>query len=201
MSVRTGTGIGGRRRRSPRWASIAVLPLGLTLSGFFVWQGSEAAFTAQTSNPGNSFSAGTVTLSDDDTGVAMFTMSGLRPGSTDTKCITVTYTGSLAATVKLYVAPGDYTGTGLGTYLNLTVQEGTGGSYASCTGFVSSAADYTGTLGAFAAARTSSATGVGSFAPTAGQSRAYRFTYTLADNNAAQGLNSQVTLTWEAASS
>src|SRR3712207_7319239 len=43
-------------------------------------------------------------LSDDDSGSAMFTATGLKPGSTGTKCIQVTYGGSLAAAVKLYVS-------------------------------------------------------------------------------------------------
>ena len=189
------------KRRFGRWALVAGLPIGLVLSGGLIWQASQAAFTATTSNSANSFAAGTVTLADDDTGTYMFSVSGLEPGSTGQHCITVTYGGSIAAAVKLYVAAGGLTGTGLAAYLNLTIEEGAGGSFGSCAGFVSAATDFTGTMAAFATASTNSATGVGSFAPTgAAQSEVYRFTYTLADNNAAQGLNSLVTFTWGATS-
>jgi hypothetical protein len=187
--------VGERTRRILACA----VPAGLVLSGLLVWHSSSAAFTAETSNPGNSFSAGTVTLSDDDTGTAMFTVTGLRPGSTGTNCLAVGYTGSLAAAVRLYVAPGDYTGTGLGTYLSLTVDEGTGGAFGSCSGF-SGSSIYSGTLANLASSSTDSATGVGTWAPTGSATRTYRFTYTLADNNSAAGLNSQVTFTWQASS-
>ncbi|MDP9398640.1 MAG: hypothetical protein M3P96_12860 [Actinomycetota bacterium] len=91
--------------------------------------------TATTANGPNTWSAGTVAISDDDTGSAMFTATALRPNDTGNKCILVTYNGSLAASVKLYAAA---TGT-LGTYLDLTVQKGTGGSFANCTGFTGAA--------------------------------------------------------------
>ena len=43
----------------------ATVPLGIIASGVLVWQASYAAFSATTTNPSNTFSAGTVTLTDD----------------------------------------------------------------------------------------------------------------------------------------
>ncbi len=188
-------------RRLGRWSLVAGVPVGLMLSAVWVWQDSQAAYTATTTNAGNGFSAGTVTLHDDDSGVAMFSVAGLQPGDVGEKCIAVTYGGSLDAAVRLFVAPGDVTGTGLDGYLQLKVEQGTGGSSASCTGFTPTSTIVNGTLAAFAAASTDAATGVGTFDPTsAGQSAVYRFSYSVADDNAAQGLTCQVAFTWEASS-
>ncbi len=188
----------GRAQRFVRWALVTSVPLGLLLSSAWVWQGSQAAYTGVTSNSGNTFSAGTVSLTDDDSGTALFTVSGLQPGSTGQRCLTVSYHGTLGAQVKLFVTPGSVTGTGLDAYLVLKVEEGTGGSNASCAGF-SGTQIFNSTLGSLAGSATNSATGLGSWAPTgAGQNRVYRFTYGLQDDNAAQGLNCQASFTWEA---
>lgn len=147
-----------------RWAAI---PAAMLASGALVATGSYSAFSATTSNPTNNWSVGTVALSDDDTNVAMFTATGLKPGSTGTKCIAVTSTGSLASAVKLYgTAPA--TTNALSTSINLTVTQGTGGSFGSCTGFTALATGssiYTGTLAAFGTAATTFATGLGTWTP------------------------------------
>ena len=61
--------------------AVLAVPLGLLGSGALVWQASYAAFTAQTTSPGNSWSTGSVALTDDDAGAAMFSRTGLAPGS------------------------------------------------------------------------------------------------------------------------
>ncbi len=180
------------------WLRWAAVPTALVASSALVWQGSQAAFSGSTDNGANSFASGTVSLSDDDAAVAMFNVSNLKPLDTGTKCITVTYNGSLAAAVKLYAAN---TG-GLGTYLDLTVEQGTGGSSGSCAGFVAGSTLYNGTLAGLASSATNYGNGIAAFSPTgSGQNRTYRFTYTVQDNNAAQGLSSSATFTWEAQNS
>lgn len=184
-----------------RWAA---LPAALLASGALVATGSYSAFSATTSNPTNNWSVGTVALSDDDTNVAMFTATGLKPGSTGTKCIAVTSTGSLASAVKLYgTAPA--TTNALSTSINLTVTQGTGGSFGSCTGFTALATGssiYTGTLAAFGTAATTFATGLGTWTPTgtASETRVYQFTYTIdpAAPNTTQGGTAAIGFTWEA---
>ena len=182
------------RPRTARLRTWAAPLVAVAVSGLVVTQSSYAAFSKTTSNPTNNWTAGTVTLSDDDdTNTAMFTATLLTPGSTGTKCIVVTSTGSLASTVKLY-ATGYSTTNALGTYLDMVIDEGTGGTFAtsgptSCTGFTFGANDFTGTLAAFAAAKTSFASGVSSWAPAGGaQSKTFRFTYTL---NAAAPIGTQ----------
>ena len=160
-----------------------------------------AAFTSTTANAANSWSAGTVALTDDDSGTAMFAATAMAPGDSVTRCITVSYSGSVDAAVRLY---GSITGgTGLGTYLNLTVERGAGGSFADCTGFVSAESVYNGTLAGFASTHTGFANGAGTWAPVGGapvDTMTFRFTTTLQDNNAAQGLSATAAFTWEAQS-
>ncbi len=160
--------------------------------------GSRAAFNSTTSNGSNSFAAGTVVLSDDDAGSVMFNLSGMKPGDTATKCINVSYTGSLPANVHLY---GSVAG-GLGAYLDTTVDIGSGaagGASSDCTGFVSSANLFGGTLTGFGAAHSNFGNGAAGFdGATNPSTRSYRVTVTLQDNNAAQGQSSTATFTWEA---
>lgn len=94
-------------------------------------------------------------------------------------------------------------GSGLDAYLDLVVEEGTavsGGIFDNCTGFISGATIYTGgTLADFAVAHTNFGNGAGTWVPSANpESRVYRFTVTLQDNNAAQTLGATATFTWEA---
>jgi hypothetical protein len=185
-------------RRSRRIAFGAAILIGWAGSGLLVWQASYAAFSATTVNNGNSWTAGTVALADDDSAATLFTATGLGGGATGTKCIKVDYTGTLASTVKVY-ATGALTGTGLGTYIDLTIEEGTGGTFASCTGFSSGGTIYSGTLAAFVSApHTNFGNGVGTWAPSGTASKVYRFVYTVQSNNAAQGLNVTAGFTWEA---
>ena len=90
----------------------------------------------------------------------------------------------------------------LSTYLNLTVEEGTGGSFGSCTGFSAAGTDFTGTLANFGTTATGFATGVGSFALTGTptETRSYRFTYTVdpATPNSVQNGTASATFVWEA---
>lgn len=173
----------------------------LALVSIMVLRTSSAAFTGTTTNSGNSWAAGEVKLSDDDTGSAMFTITNMTPNTAVVKCITVTYDGTVATTgVKLYGA--SLTGTGLGSYLNTKIEEGSGGSFGSCVGFTAGSTIYDGTLANFAGTSTNYGSGVGTWAPSgAGQTKTYRFTITLADNNNAQGKTAtDGVFTWEAQS-
>jgi hypothetical protein len=175
------------------------LPVGMMVSSLLVWQASNAAFSDTTENPGNTWASGDVVLTDDDSDAAMFSASNLKPGDTEAKCITVTYSGSLDASVKLYAGVA---GSGLAQYLDLTVEQGTGGGFGDCTGFTPDASPkYTGTLSGFATAHVNFSNGWGSFTPAGGapdDTKTYRITYTLQDNNLAQAKNATATFTWEA---
>jgi hypothetical protein len=100
-------------------------------------------FSATTQNSGNEISSGTVTLTDNDAGSAQLNITGAKPGESWTRCIKVTYNGSLPADVHTYIVGG--TGP-LAPYLHLTLSQGTqsAATFPSCTGFTPDATNGTG---------------------------------------------------------
>jgi hypothetical protein len=185
---------------------------GVVSSGAIVTTASAASFSGVTANPSSGWSAGAVTLTDDDggnsptTGTAMFNnVTGIRPAATTsaatTKCIVVSYGGNVAAgPVKLY--GGAVSGT-LGPSLLFTVEVGTGGSYSSCTGFSGSTLVTDVALSTFGATYTSYANGLSSgWSPAVGESRTFRISYRLstAASDAMQGATCGMPFTWEAPS-
>ncbi|SFT97620.1 hypothetical protein SAMN05660657_04373 [Geodermatophilus amargosae] len=190
--------------RTGRLGLAASVLLGLIASACLIWQTSAAAYTHSTGNAVDSWETGSVHLTDDG-GAAMFTVRGLRPGMTGTHCITVSSTGTVPSTAHLYgVAPAATNG--LDGHLRLTVAEGSGGSFGSCTGFTRIGADlYDGSLADFPE---SFADGVGTWQPagtsdpSAAETRSYRFTYLFAADapDSTQNSSASVTFTWEAQS-
>ncbi|MBF4614199.1 hypothetical protein [Curtobacterium sp. VKM Ac-1376] len=193
--------------RAARLAAWIAIPAALVASGVVVSTASYSAFSATTVNPTDNWTAGSVALTDDDNNTALFTANNLKPGSTGANCITVTSTGSLPSTVKLY-GTNAATSKDLAANINLTVEQGTGGGFGSCTGFTpatTSGSLYSGTLAGFGSSSTNFATGVGTWAPTgtASESRVYRLTYTVSSTtpNTVQGGTASMGLTWEAQNS
>ncbi|GAA4664543.1 hypothetical protein [Frondihabitans cladoniiphilus] len=198
---------------TPFTAKIAAwiaIPAALIASGVIVSAASYSAFSATTSNPTSNWQAGSVALTDDDNGVALFTVSPtvpLKPGSTGTNCIAVTSTGNLPSTVKLY-GSNYATTNGLAAQLSLTITQGTGGGFGTCTGFTPLATGssvYSGTVAGFGGAATTFATGVGSWAPTgtASETRVFQFSYTLSPTAlpTVMGGTAALGFTWEAQNS
>jgi len=121
----------GKHRAKPRFRRLrgAGTAVGLLLSAGFVWQSSHAAFTDTTTNPGNTFTSGSVTVTDNKGGVKVFNLSGLKPGDSGDQCIQVTYQGTLSSsTVNFYVDNfnDDSTGGAWGAGIKLTVTTGGG---------------------------------------------------------------------------
>ena len=167
-----------------------------------------AAFSSTTSNDNNSFSAGSVTISDNDANSALYSVTNKKPGDSVSGCIKVTYTGSLAADVHIYTTS---TMGALAQYIDLTITPGTQAvsSFPSCTGFVPDVggAIYTGTLQNFANTKNSYANGVVDYPGTlqtawnANDSVVYQFTATLQSSapDTAQGATTgSHSFTWEA---
>lgn len=190
----------------PRKLLLAVLAL--VAIGVTAGSATYAAFSGTTGNSGNTFAAGSVVLADNDSSASLLTLSSAKPGNSDTGCIRVTYTGSLAATVRLYASVSG----SLPQYLNVTVTRGTDSSpsFDSCTNFTADGTNYigagagviySGTLSAFP---TTYAAGI--VDPTSGSpatwtnptSRSYRISVSLANNAAAQALSGSASFTWEA---
>lgn len=193
------------RTRSGRSAPVvaAAVVLGLLTSGALVWQASTAAFTATTNNSANTWTAGSIALSDNDSGSALFLSASypnLKPGSTDYKCIDVTFTGNVLSTVKLYSS--DPTGD-LGEWLEMKIEEGpTTKACLDPTGWDSTLTAASQSLDEFyAVPHTTWVNGVGTWAPAVTATRRFKFTFLLRDNNNAMGDTTSVNYTWEARSS
>jgi predicted ribosomally synthesized peptide with SipW-like signal peptide len=140
-----------------------------------------SAFSSQTDNPGNSVTAGTVALTDNDGGTAAYNVTNAKPGQASTPfCIHVSYSGSLDADVKLYTP--SVVGA-LAPYVTLKVESGAQGVPSSnCAGFAPDSTLFNSTLDTFP---TSYAAGVLDSGPGAatkwvsGNSVDYRVTATL----------------------
>lgn len=175
--------------------------------GSLAAMGVFGAFSATTTNAGNTITAGTVAIADNDAGAAMYSISNAKPGESVSKCIKVTYTGSLDADVHIYTTS---TIGALGQYVDLTITPGTQTTptFPSCTGFTpdSGGALYTGTLANFATTKNSYANGVVDFPGTGtkwatNESVIYQVTAALQSSapEAAQGATTGAhTFTWEA---
>jgi hypothetical protein len=153
------TPAGGRRRfrrshgTGARRAALAVVPLALLGSGALIYQASNAAFTASTSTGSNSWTAGNVFVTNSSAGSALFSVSALKPttaAAATAKCLTVSYTGNLAANVRMYLTgysstlrpagpPGPVAAgtTDLGDYMRVIVEEGSG-TQSNCSDFTPS---------------------------------------------------------------
>lgn len=184
--------------RTTRVAKIAVLPTAMIISGLVVGQASYAAFSSKTSNDGNSWAAGTVNLTDDDNGQAMFEVKDLKPGQTGTKCLTVTSHGTLPADVRLY-ATGASATKGLDAQIDLKIDES-----ASCDAEAKTSV-FAGTLAEFTGSAQGFNTGVSKWqtAGQPGESKAYTVTYTLnaGVTNDSQGGTAATNFVWEAQNS
>ena len=164
---------------------------------------SQATFNDTSVNSANRFVAGDIDLVDDDLDSAIFTIDDMEPGQTEVDCIEVTYQGSIPDPSRVSVYSGGYTDSGdFATYLNLTIEEGTGATFGDCATFVSvNTIESGGTLAAFAAAHTNYGNGAGVWDPSGTpESVSYRFTVELdaATPNAEEGESvTGLTFTWE----
>lgn len=164
-----------------------------------------AAFTGTAANPGNTFSAGTVVIGDNDADTALYNLTNQKPGTSTVQCVKLTYTGSLAADVKLYTPSTLNAGA---QYINVTVEKGTvetpEPAYPGCGTYTAQGTVYSGTLQGLATAHNTWANGAAVY-PGAQTSWAtndalvFRFTVSVQDTNAAQGATSGThSFTWEA---
>lgn len=164
-------------------------------------------FSSTTQNSGNEINSGTVFLTDNDAGSALYNLTGARPGDVTTRCIKATYTGSLPATIHFY-SPS--TAGPLAQYIDLSITQGTQSTatFPSCTGFTADPTGviFSGTLQSLEQTKNTYATGIATVP--AGQSAwntnnalVYRFTTTLqaAAPDTSQGTTSGVhSFIWEA---
>jgi predicted ribosomally synthesized peptide with SipW-like signal peptide len=185
------------RQKRGRKLLLTLLIVGVV--GSIAGIGTFSAFSSTTSNSGNSFAAGTVYLVDNDAGSAMFSVTNAKPATSYTSCIDVSYLGTLDASVKLY---GSGFGGALAPFLTVKVEEGSGAAgFGDCTGFTPSSTVYNNTMGGFPTTYAGGITTGGTWTTNAAVD--YRFTITVADNNAANGgatplAANNFSFTWEA---
>ena len=193
-----------RIHRMSRGRKTLLTLLVLGVIGTVAGIGTFSAFSATTVNAGNTFDAGTVVISDNDAGTAMYNIVDAKPLDVVTRCIRVTYTGTLPSVVRLYTTTPVNP---FGTYVTLAVDKGSmpvGTAFPGCTGFTSEANIFSGTLSGFAASDTNFATGAGANPGAQTQwnlndTLVYRFTLTMQDNPLAVGGTSGIhSFTWEA---
>jgi hypothetical protein len=181
-------------------------PVAILLAGLMVWQGSEAAFSSETFNAGNNWQAGSVTLSNDGTGGAMFSVGSLVPDDTATHCIVVTAIG-VPGIVKAYTT--DNVQDGLENNITMKIEQGTGGAFGNCTGFVADSAPAathdTQPLATLFADHASYANGILPWTTSAGtETKTYKFTWTFDTTGLSQvaindlaGKSVRTTIEWE----
>jgi hypothetical protein len=185
--------------RHPR-RTLATLATVLAAVGVTVASGAD--FTASSANPANTFSTGTLTMSNSSGNSAILSLSGMRPTDTTTGTVDIANTGSLSGTFSLTRGTPDDTNPTypLSTKLDVVVDDC--GAYAGSTAPACGDGDdvnkYTGTLAQMGTAG-HTISSLGSFA--GGAKHRYQFRVTLdgtADNNY-QGAGSTVAFTWNAA--
>jgi hypothetical protein len=209
-----GTGLHLRWGGISAWARLAAVVAAILAVTALVVSRSESAFSSTTGNSGNTLSTGSVVLSDNDSGGALFNVSGLIPGQVTTRCIEVTYSGSMAPSgaVRLYGAYVDgpdanaTADSALADYLDLRIELGNSGVTCSSTFAGSTLFDSTtptasaGTMTAFTSSYDDWASGLSTtWSPPANSNltRAFRITATVRDDNGAQARTAEPAFTWE----
>lgn len=180
-----------RRARVLRAGAVVAV---LAVSGIAV---SHSAFSASVSNTGNSWSTGSLSLTSNTT-TAVFSPTGIVPGQSDSKVITITNKAGLAGVVKVYAANAS-DASSIAQYFTVTVTEGTlsGATFtADKNGTV-----YNGSLSDFLTKDVSYSTGVGNWTldGTVDVSKSYQISWAMssAAPNSSQGKKVSTDFTWE----
>lgn len=174
-------------RNALKIGSAIATPVAILAAALLVWQSSYAAFSGTTRNSGNNWATGSVALTDDDSGAALFQAAGMVPGDTQTRCITVTANATVPGVVKGYAVNPVLSPSGLQDHVMVGMKYGTGGGFGSCTGFVEGGVLFPATSLTALAKYDSFATGAGGWAVTPGtQSRTYEITWTFATTGLTQ---------------
>jgi hypothetical protein len=160
---------------------LALLLVALGTAGF-----SGASFVSSSANSGNAFAAGRVGQQNSRAGQLIVSASGMLPGQSSTRTLTITNSGDVASTSTLSEAVADTPGPAgakLSGELRLTVADVTDPSAPRTV--------YDGALGGVGSQT------LGSSSP--GATRSYRFTVTFPDapsQNVYQGAQTDVEFDW-----
>ena len=218
------------RVSTTRLGTAAALAAAMLITGGMVYNASYAAFSATTTNPGNTWSTGTIAITNDQNAAAVFNLTTVKPDTTTSTlnppgtgaftasnansggsaCIKVTYTGTSTADIKLYATLTN-TGTdgGLGQFLLFDIDTGTNtapGADPTCATYTSTTylhGTATNTNVYLNAVPTTYGTALAGWnAATNNTSKWYRLSWLLPASvaNTAQNEQVQATFTWEARS-
>lgn len=196
-------------RRARTLGTVIATPIAIVAAAALVWQSSYAAFSGTTRNSGNSWSTGSVALTDDDSGSARFQATGMVPGATDTKCIAVTANATVPGVVKAYAVNPVASAVNLQNYVKVSVKYGTGGGFGSCDGFTAAGVSIPEMSLESLAQFSDYANGAGSWPVVAGsQTRTYEITWTFdttglsqSQLDGLQGAQTGIDFQWELQSS
>lgn len=167
-----------------------------------------ARLSSTTVTGSSSFSAGTVTLDDNDLGSAVTPLTAGKPGDVRFGCIRIHYGGSLPSSLRLYAQ----TSGSLRAALHLTVTRGSdpSPSFNSCSGFVADATDYAGAgagvvysggLDAYPGSYAAGLVDPNASAPetwTTDEAHSYRFEIVFDGDETDQGESASASFIWEA---
>ncbi len=155
----------------------------------FVVNRSATALTVDGAVNAAEVASGTIQLTDDDAGRALFDLSDMVPGRSSTECITIRYDGSIVPVELALQAKIDGD---LGPYLDVLVEQGSAGGFEDCDGFQPQRVIFDGTLAQMAARERLELERI----LNQGESRVFRFRFALQDSNDALGRSSTVGFIW-----
>jgi predicted ribosomally synthesized peptide with SipW-like signal peptide len=115
-----------RAREGEGWRAHVRIPLTILAIGLAtasVIGGSFAAWTAQTMNPGNQVSAGTLAITNDKSATSVFSASNVVPGDTGSGTVRIENSGTVPAAVML--TQDTLTGGSIAASLRLKVHDQT----------------------------------------------------------------------------
>ncbi len=152
---------------------------------------SSDALTAEGTASGAALSAGTISLVDDDEGRSLFDLGAMAPGRPVVRCLEVVYDGTI---LPVDLAVRSASSGPLAAFLDVTLDEGTGGSFEDCAGFESTRPVFDGTLAELTDA------GWLPLGPVlnTGDARTFRLRIEVQDRTEALGQTARAEFVWEA---
>ncbi|MFJ5896193.1 hypothetical protein ACIQFZ_12130 [Streptomyces sp. NPDC093064] len=114
-------------------AQVVPVPLGLLLSGGLVWSATNADWSGNSSNSGNTWASSSLGLANVSK-VPMFRIDNMRPGDRGSNCIRIVSNASFPTALKLYSNSPNWP-TNFQSFINLKIEVGSGGTFGDCNGF------------------------------------------------------------------
>ncbi len=151
---------------------------------------SSTALRGDPASGTSALQAGTIELTDDDEGRSLFDLRDLSPARPVEQCVSVTYGGTILPVALQLRAKSEGT---LGEYLDVDIEEGTGGGFGSCAEFEPERTVYDGTVTGLV---DEGWLDLGDLVNT-GESRDFRIALRVQDRAEALGQNTSLEFGWE----